>query len=105
MVGKPCGAKSLKKLSKDFLGVTIQEGAHSSVIDARASLALYRIVEREWENTLKQKYSQIKQQMEQDLHKINSFFNGAQGIKNANPENGQIKAENQSKPAGSGTVT
>lgn len=39
------GAKSLKKLSAEFLGIKIQEGAHSSVIDARASMALYRIVE------------------------------------------------------------
>lgn len=60
MVGRPSGAKSLKRLSKDFLGVTIQEGAHSSVIDARASLALYRIVEKDWENLLKQKYSLVK---------------------------------------------
>mmetsp|Transcript_11698 Transcript_11698/g.17753 ORF Transcript_11698/g.17753 Transcript_11698/m.17753 type:complete len:124 (-) Transcript_11698:150-521(-) len=44
------GAKSLKKLSKEFLGVIIQEGEHSSVVDARASLALYRIAEQEWEN-------------------------------------------------------
>ena len=49
------GAKSLKKLSKEFLGIVIQEGAHSSVIDARASLALYRIQEKEWENQIKQK--------------------------------------------------
>lgn len=50
---RPCSTKSLKRLSKDFLDVTIQEGAHSSVIDARASLALYRIVEKDWENLLK----------------------------------------------------
>ena len=54
------GAKGLKKLSDEFLGVKIQQGAHSSVIDARASLALYRIVESEWENQVKQKYSAVK---------------------------------------------
>lgn len=58
------GAKGLKKLSKEFLNVSIQEGSHSSVIDARASMALYRIVESEWENQVKQKYSVIKQQVE-----------------------------------------
>ena len=50
------GAKGLKKLSKEFLNVSIQEGAHSSVIDARASMALYRLVDKEWENQCKQKY-------------------------------------------------
>ena len=49
----------------------IQEGAHSSVIDARASLALYRIVEQEWENYAKQKssscYQDVKDQVEKDL--------------------------------------
>jgi RNA exonuclease 4 len=49
------GCKSLKKLSAEFLGIKIQEGAHSSVVDARASLALYRIVQDDWENWIKQK--------------------------------------------------
>ena len=47
------GAKSLKRLSKEFLGTIIQDGSHSSVVDARASMALYRISEKEWENYVK----------------------------------------------------
>jgi RNA exonuclease 4 len=43
---------SLKVMSTEMLGIEIQSGSHDSVIDARASLALYRIVEREWENRL-----------------------------------------------------
>jgi len=35
--------RSLKNLSEEFLKREIQKGSHSSVIDARASLALYRI--------------------------------------------------------------
>ena len=41
--------KSLKNLTAEFLNRTIQQGSHSSVVDARASLALYRINEKEWE--------------------------------------------------------
>ena len=48
-------AKSLKNLSKEFLGKTIQEGSHSSVIDAKAAMALYKINEKDWENHVKQK--------------------------------------------------
>jgi DNA polymerase III epsilon subunit-like protein len=32
----------LKILAEEFLGIKIQEGAHSSVEDARATMALYR---------------------------------------------------------------
>lgn len=48
-------AKSLKKLADEFLSHSIQTGQHDSVVDARAALALYRINERDWENTAKQK--------------------------------------------------
>ncbi|CAI7602297.1 hypothetical protein N7527_005816 [Penicillium freii] len=36
------GSPRLKMLAEEFLGITIQEGAHSSVEDARATMALYR---------------------------------------------------------------
>lgn len=36
------GSPRLKVLAEEFLGLTIQEGAHSSVEDARATMALYR---------------------------------------------------------------
>lgn len=35
--------RKLKHLAADFLNAKIQEGHHSSVIDARAALALYRL--------------------------------------------------------------
>lgn len=47
--------RSLKKLTADFLGREIQQGQHNSVIDARASIALYRINEKDWENYAKQR--------------------------------------------------
>jgi RNA exonuclease 4 len=37
-------------MAKKFLDKIIQDGEHSSVIDAKAALALYRINEKEWEN-------------------------------------------------------
>ncbi|OCF45279.1 RNA exonuclease 4 [Kwoniella heveanensis CBS 569] len=42
----------LKKLSEIELGVQIQKASHSSVTDARATMALYRIHKVEWERQL-----------------------------------------------------
>lgn len=41
--------RSLKKLTEDYLNRQIQQGQHNSVIDAKASMALYRLSEHEWE--------------------------------------------------------
>ncbi|KZT00527.1 uncharacterized protein LAESUDRAFT_688012, partial [Laetiporus sulphureus 93-53] len=40
---------ALRHLVRQELGVVIQEGEHSSVIDARATMAVYRLHRREWE--------------------------------------------------------
>jgi hypothetical protein len=42
-------------LTAQYLQREIQEGQHNSVVDARAALALYKINEKDWENTAKQK--------------------------------------------------
>ena len=52
--------KSLKKWTAEFLGKTIQTGSHSSVIDARAALGCYRIVEHQWNQLVKSKLNKIK---------------------------------------------
>ncbi|WWC88026.1 uncharacterized protein L201_002929 [Kwoniella dendrophila CBS 6074] len=42
----------LKKLSEMELGIRIQQGSHSSVTDARATMGLYRLHKVEWEKEL-----------------------------------------------------
>jgi len=43
----------LKIMTEKFLGMHIQDGQHNSVEDARATMALYRMVEKTWEDQLK----------------------------------------------------
>ncbi|XP_071507177.1 uncharacterized protein [Diadema antillarum] len=50
----------LKKLAKTVLGVTIQEGEHSSVVDARTAMRLYTLHRVAWEKSLKQRGKQDK---------------------------------------------
>ncbi|XP_038220487.1 RNA exonuclease 4 [Zerene cesonia] len=46
---------SLKRLAKEILGIDIQHGEHSSVEDAKATMQLYNIVAKSWEEVLNQK--------------------------------------------------
>lgn len=43
---------SLKRLAQEFLGLSIQDGEHDSVEDARVAMLLYRAHKDEWENYL-----------------------------------------------------
>merc|ERR1719376_1233558 len=43
---------SLKRLTARLLGVTVQEGEHSSVQDAQATIRLYTMYKRDWEKEL-----------------------------------------------------
>jgi len=52
--------KSLKKLSLEFLEKKIQQGEHSSVVDGRAALGLYRIVEHQWTQQMRSKTNKLK---------------------------------------------
>lgn len=54
------GKRPLRVLADDFLQRVIQEGAHSSVEDAQAAMGLYREVQEEWENAIKQKKLSVK---------------------------------------------
>ncbi|EJD08249.1 ribonuclease H-like protein [Fomitiporia mediterranea MF3/22] len=44
---------ALRKLTQQELGVTIQAGEHSSVTDARATMALYRLHRKEWDKNFR----------------------------------------------------
>ena len=41
--------RRLVDLAKSFLGVTIQNGEHSSVEDAAAAMSLYQLVKDDWD--------------------------------------------------------
>ncbi|KAI9465673.1 ribonuclease H-like domain-containing protein [Lactarius psammicola] len=44
------GRPALRNLVRDMLGATIQAGEHSSVTDARATMAIYRLHRKQWES-------------------------------------------------------
>lgn len=44
------GTPSLKRLAKEYLKVTIQEGEHSSIQDAQAAVHLYNMYRHQWES-------------------------------------------------------
>lgn len=50
----------LKLLADKLLGVQIQVGAHSSVEDARATMALYRLEKADFEQEIRQKYGNVR---------------------------------------------
>ena len=50
----------LKLLTQKLLGAEIQTGAHSSVEDARATMALYRLEKTDFEKEIRQKYGNTR---------------------------------------------
>jgi RNA exonuclease 4 len=56
----PGRTPGLKLLADKLLGVQIQVGAHSSVEDARATMALYRLEKDAFEKEIRQKYGNIR---------------------------------------------
>lgn len=50
---------SLKKLASEILGVSIQGGEHSSVEDAKATMQLYNLYQKEWEDHRLQRKSKF----------------------------------------------
>ncbi|OAK93481.1 hypothetical protein IQ06DRAFT_299138 [Phaeosphaeriaceae sp. SRC1lsM3a] len=56
----PGRTPGLKVLAEKLLGVEIQVGAHSSVEDARATMALYRLEKDEFEQEVRKTYGNIR---------------------------------------------
>jgi len=48
-------SRALKELSKQYLGISIQDGEHDPCVDARTAMLLYRKFRTEWEKDLKKK--------------------------------------------------
>jgi len=74
--------QGLRVLTDKFLQRVIQEGAHSSIEDSQAAMGLYREVEKDWENMIKQK------QRAQQKRTIGDMF---KSLKNENEENKLLK--------------
>ena len=78
----PESVPSLKKLSARLLHRTIQTGSHCSVVDARATLDVYKIVEQRWEEEApenkyvfrKRKRSKSKRQLAKRTHLFNDCY-------------------------------
>lgn len=47
------GRPSLKALCREVLNVKVQQGEHSSVQDAQATMRLYTLVKKQWEAEIK----------------------------------------------------
>ncbi|RUS70830.1 hypothetical protein EGW08_021401 [Elysia chlorotica] len=60
---------SLKKLADRVLGVTVQEGQHSSVQDAQATMRLYTMHRQRWEKELRQTWKQDKKNLKKKAKK------------------------------------
>lgn len=58
---------ALRKLAAVILQETIQSGEHSSIIDARAAMKIYKLYSKEWEKSLrtKSKHSKCKTNLEE----------------------------------------
>ncbi|KAK0462857.1 ribonuclease H-like domain-containing protein [Desarmillaria tabescens] len=59
---------ALRNLVKQELDITIQDGEHSSLTDARATMAVYRLHRKEWEKGTVQKKPEGKKRKRQDAN-------------------------------------
>lgn len=54
----PNGSVALRHLAYVLLGLKIQGGEHNSIEDAQVTMAIYRLVEKEWEEDLQKRSSE-----------------------------------------------
>ncbi|KAF8921547.1 ribonuclease H-like domain-containing protein [Mucidula mucida] len=67
---------ALRNLVQQELGIAIQEGEHSSLTDARATMAVYRIHRKEWEKGTKQPALSKKRKKPDDNDEPEEFPGG-----------------------------
>ncbi|VDL99894.1 unnamed protein product [Schistocephalus solidus] len=65
---------ALRNLAEKLLGLRIQTGEHCSTEDAQATMAIYRLVEEEWEADLRVKTSKKKSKVLQPSPKKRPIF-------------------------------
>ncbi|OMJ30138.1 RNA exonuclease 4, partial [Smittium culicis] len=63
------GTPGLRKLSQLELGLAIQQGEHSSVIDAQITMLLFRKVRAKWNNLVKKKQKVKSKRIERGIKK------------------------------------
>uniref|UniRef100_A0A0B7AGZ1 RNA exonuclease 4 n=1 Tax=Arion vulgaris TaxID=1028688 RepID=A0A0B7AGZ1_9EUPU len=61
---------SLKKLTEKVLGVHVQEGQHSSVQDAQATMRLYTMYRQKWEKELRKERKTNRKKKKRQIKKI-----------------------------------
>lgn len=71
--GRKARPKALRQLTKELLGVVIQDGAHSPVIDARAALELYKKYKGQWESLLSHRRRKTEKRKEKDAKKMSEL--------------------------------
>ncbi|KAF9496322.1 hypothetical protein BDN71DRAFT_1482216 [Pleurotus eryngii] len=64
---------ALRNLVQQELGLTIQGGEHSSVTDARATMAIFRLYKREWEKNLRPVTTSSKKKRKRDDDDDNAY--------------------------------
>lgn len=93
-------SKKLRDLAKQYLGVRMQSGSHSSVEDARAALYLYLDHKREWERKLQLKdveKSVTAQMSSSSRLKRKRALNTFSGTPNSNEQEERLHAPRKKK--------
>lgn len=66
---------ALKRLAEVVLNEKIQDGEHSSVVDARAAMKLYQLYKKDWEKSLRSKKDRNENVRSEEVFTGNKNFN------------------------------
>ena len=65
----------MKRLAEVVLNEKIQDGEHSSVVDARAAMKLYQLYKKDWEKSLRSKKDRNENVRSKEVFTGNKNFN------------------------------
>lgn len=77
---------SLKKLASEILGVNIQSGEHSSVEDAKATMQLYNLYQKEWEGHRQERMRQRRQKAAVKVTELTTSASKKKEVKRSLPD-------------------